>query len=141
MVDRKKTSRESNPLFEQLLNDRTRGLEELLRFEQDLIDAIPVPVFFQDAECYYLGANRAFASFLGVDLEKLPESDLYQLLCPGSEEMIRAIDLRLLTQGGMNLLKVPFRSQGIPNARSVIISLSSGEGMGELWVLPQLFLT
>lgn len=99
MVDRK-IVKDLNPLFEELLEDRTRRLEELLRFEQDLIDAIPIPVFFQDAECYYLGANSAFATFLGVDLESLPESDLYQLLSPAAEEKIRAIDLKILRQGG-----------------------------------------
>lgn len=46
MIDRN-VSKESDLLFEELLKDRTRRLEELLRFEQDLIDAIPVPVFFR----------------------------------------------------------------------------------------------
>ncbi len=133
MVDRK-TSKKSNPLFEELLKDRTKGLEELLRFEQDLIDAIPVPVFFQDAECYYLGANSAFASFLGVDLEKLPESDLYQLLCPGAEEKIRTIDLRLLTQGGYEsfegTVQIPGNSQCPVSYHKSVIRGGDGRVVG-----------
>ena len=111
MIDRN-VSKEADLLFEELLKDRTRRLEELLRFEQDLIDAIPVPVFFQDAECYYLGANRAFASFLGIDLEKLPESDLYKLLNPATEEKIRAIDRKVLCGGGYESFEGTVQASG-----------------------------
>ncbi|MBU1232376.1 MAG: response regulator [Proteobacteria bacterium] len=133
MADRN-TSKEPNHLFEELLKDRTRGLEELLRFEQDLIDAIPVPVFFQDAECYYLGANRAFAKFLGVDLEKLPESDLYQLLSPGAEDEIRAIDIKVLSQGGYEsfegIVQIPGNQECPVSYHKSVIKRSDGSVVG-----------
>jgi PAS domain S-box-containing protein len=42
-----------------------RSLAEQVRFLQHLIDTIPSPIFFKDANGVYLGCNQSLAEFLG----------------------------------------------------------------------------
>ena len=46
-------------------------LEESLFFHQQLIDAVPVPIFYKDTGGRYLGCNRAFEDLLGIDRHDL----------------------------------------------------------------------
>ncbi len=43
-----------------------------LRFQQRLLDAIPTPIFYQDGNGYFLGANRAFHALTRIPQEELP---------------------------------------------------------------------
>jgi PAS domain S-box-containing protein len=51
-------------------------------FEQVLLDALPMPVFFKDASLVYRGCNQAFASFVGVPREKIVDAGVHQLWPP-----------------------------------------------------------
>jgi PAS domain-containing protein len=44
----------------------TRELRTQLLFTQQLIEAMPNPVFYKDAKGHYLGCNRAFEEWIGV---------------------------------------------------------------------------
>jgi two-component system sensor histidine kinase/response regulator len=44
---------------------------EQLAFQQALLDTIPVPVFYKDAQGRYLGTNRAFEEVMGQDRESM----------------------------------------------------------------------
>ena len=64
--------------LENLVEKRTRLLNEQLEFQKQLLDAVPIPVFFTDAEGKILGANASFVSMfncVGEDIYgKLPEN-------------------------------------------------------------------
>lgn len=45
--------------------EKTRGLEQQAAFLATLLDTIPSPVFYKDADGVYLGCNRAFEEYLG----------------------------------------------------------------------------
>ena len=51
--------------LEKIVAERTRALLSQVRFQQNLIDSIPVPVYFKDNTLRYLGCNRSFAQSLG----------------------------------------------------------------------------
>jgi two-component system sensor histidine kinase/response regulator len=44
---------------------------EQLAFQQALLDTVPVPVFYKDAQGRYLGTNRAFEEVMGMDREAM----------------------------------------------------------------------
>ena len=54
----------------QIVDQQRRQTEEAsqnaLRFQQALMDAVPLPVFYKDARCVYLGGNKAFEQYLGL---------------------------------------------------------------------------
>jgi two-component system, sensor histidine kinase and response regulator len=47
------------------------ALKEQSAFQQLMIDALPVPIYFKDASGYYLGCNKAFEGFTGALKESL----------------------------------------------------------------------
>ncbi len=46
-------------------------MKKNLRFTESLLLAIPMPVFFKDAQGRYMGCNKAFEEFLGVNAQQL----------------------------------------------------------------------
>ncbi|MBX9635151.1 MAG: response regulator, partial [Magnetospirillum sp.] len=72
-----------------------KRIEEALRrelaFEQTLIDALPFPVFFKGCDGRYMGCNTKFTEALGLPMEKIVGSTLYEVMSPEkAEEYIRA---------------------------------------------------
>ena len=100
MSNLKKMSPQYRTLFEDLLVEQTMTLEDCLVFEQELFDALPIPVFFNDADGYYLGANLALADFLGVEREKIVELGVYHFMAPGHAAEYQQKDAELLARGG-----------------------------------------
>ena len=49
----------------------TERLNQQLRFTQEIINAIPTPVFYKDRVGHYIGCNRAFEIFFGVTQHEL----------------------------------------------------------------------
>jgi PAS domain S-box-containing protein len=67
------------------------ALKEQSAFQQLMIDAIPVPMYFKDATGYYLGCNKAFEIFAGTAKETLIG---YTTASPGySDNASRVLDL------------------------------------------------
>jgi len=52
--------------LEERVVQRTAELSQQLHFMQQLIEAIPGPVFYKDAQLRYLGCNSAFEAFTGL---------------------------------------------------------------------------
>lgn len=57
-----------NVFSEKILLDR---LDQHLRFTQEIINAIPTPVFYKDRVGHYIGCNRAFEQFFGLKQHEL----------------------------------------------------------------------
>lgn len=98
--DVKKVSPRFSSLFEEILVKKSAKFENCHVFEQELFDAIPVPVFLNDADGYYLGGNRALADFLGVEREKILEQGVYHILAPERVAIFQQQDAELLSKGG-----------------------------------------
>jgi PAS domain S-box-containing protein len=50
-----------------------------LQFLQLLLDTIPNPIFFKDAQGAYLGCNKAFEDYLGVSRQEIVGKSVYDL--------------------------------------------------------------
>jgi PAS domain S-box-containing protein len=64
-----------------VLDRRGEGAPGQLHVAQELIEALPIPVFFKDRDGRYLGVNRAWEEFFGVtrqDMLGARVHDLYQ---------------------------------------------------------------
>jgi diguanylate cyclase (GGDEF)-like protein/PAS domain S-box-containing protein len=51
--------------------ERTSELSQQLHFLQQLIEAIPGPVYYKDADSHYLGCNSAYEAFTGRSLSEI----------------------------------------------------------------------
>jgi len=87
------------------------GLREQLAFIQQLIEAIPQPIFFKDAEGHYLGVNKAWERFFGIVREKFVGKTVFELY-PDDPQLARrhhARDVELFASPGSQSYEAAIR--------------------------------
>ena len=94
----------SKPANAQLseLQRAKQALEDKLHFIEQLIEAIPCPVFYKDANGRYLGCNRAYAKLAGTRRGELIGENGLRCLAQDSADKIQAIDEQLLNSPGIH---------------------------------------
>src|SRR6202008_5012579 len=60
----------------------TRDLRAQLSFPQQLIEAIPNPVFYKDTEGRYLGCNAAFEDYTALPRSKIIGKTVFDVASP-----------------------------------------------------------
>ncbi len=85
----------------------TRELRAQLSFTQQLIEAMPNPVFFKDRDGRYLGCNRAFEEFVGTPRAGLIGHTVTDVASPELAERSRAADKALLSEPGAQAYEAP----------------------------------
>ncbi|HUF82267.1 MAG TPA: CHASE domain-containing protein, partial [Burkholderiales bacterium] len=63
-------------------------LREQLVFIQELIETVPQPIFFKDAEGRYLGVNKAWEGFFGIPRERFIGKSVFELY-PHDQDLAR----------------------------------------------------
>lgn len=46
-------------------------LEHALRFQQELLDRIPIPIFYKNEKRVYQGCNKSYEAFMGLERERI----------------------------------------------------------------------
>ena len=91
--------REHSNSLEKLVAERTLALVNQVRFQQNLIDSIPVPVYFKDNTLRYLGCNKAFERSLGFTREDIVGRTEHEITEQDQAWIHAQQDLRLLKTG------------------------------------------
>jgi len=90
-------------LLEREVAARTRSLDEQLYLLQTLLDAIPVPVYYKDTQCTYLGCNRAFEMVAHRDRQSIIGKQTADIHPPKVAQILEEKDQELLRQGGVQI--------------------------------------
>lgn len=69
-------------------------------FLQALLDAIPAPIFYKDAAGVYLGVNRAFESYRGVERSQLVGRSVFEIYPAELATVFFDADRELMDRGG-----------------------------------------
>ncbi len=87
------------------------GLREQLEFIQQLIEAVPQPIFFKDAAGRYLGMNRAWERFFGIPREQFVGKSVFELYPddPGLAQRHHAKDSELFASPGSQSYEAAIR--------------------------------
>ncbi|WP_305064797.1 PAS domain-containing sensor histidine kinase [Methanococcoides sp.] len=110
-------------------NDITRQKEaekvkkQQVHFMQELIDAIPVPIFYKDKDGIYLGCNDTFAEFTGIPKEDMIGKGVYELYEKDIAEKYNKMNTELIEKGGTQTYEYYLRSVSGQN-RAVIFNNS-----------------
>lgn len=92
--------------FAEDITDRERldsRLREHLSFLEQLLDAMPAPIFFKDTEGRYLGANAAFEQYLGKPRAEIVGRTVFELSPGALAYTYHRADCELLASGGSQI--------------------------------------
>jgi diguanylate cyclase (GGDEF)-like protein/PAS domain S-box-containing protein len=76
------------------------ALTEQLSFVEQLLGAIPSPIFFKDTNGTYMGVNKAFEEFYGTTSAAIVGKTVYDISPPELAEVYDKADRSLLESGG-----------------------------------------
>jgi PAS domain S-box-containing protein len=86
-------------------------LNEQLHFLQQLLDTIPLPVFFKDTKGAYLGCNTAFEELCGVPRECVVGRTIGDLVPPDLADIYRDADAALFRTPGVQIYEAGFQGK------------------------------
>lgn len=83
--------------------EREDALREQLHFLNVLINAIPSPIFYKDADGFYLGCNKAFGEFIGKSESEIVGMTVYDLAPRALAEVYAESDRSLFMHPGLQV--------------------------------------
>jgi len=92
---------EAKATLENKVLERTADLDEAMRFLDAIIDHLPNPAFYKDAELRFLGVNRAYEQAFGVRREEMIGKTVLEVghLDPSERRRYQDEQLALLASG------------------------------------------
>ncbi len=91
------------------ITERKRAETEInnqLHFLQQLLDSIPIPVYYKDTGGVYLGCNAAFETLLGMPRSDIVGKKVYDVLGKERADLHHEADLALLRHPGVQVYEV-----------------------------------
>lgn len=86
------------------------ALTENLNFVEQLLTAIPTPVFFKDSDGCYIGVNKAFEDFYGTTSEAMIGKTVFDIAPAHLAEVYDKADRELLASGGKQTYEARVKS-------------------------------
>jgi PAS domain S-box-containing protein len=83
-----------------------RKRDEQLHFLQQLLDSIPIPVYYKDLDGFYLGCNTAFETLMCIPRSDIVGKTAFELLPKERAEIHHEADLALLRHHGVQIYEV-----------------------------------
>ena len=103
-------------------NRAEKRLQEQLKFLEVLIETIPNPIFYKDKSGKYLGCNKAYAQFIGVEKEKIIGKTSYTFFTNFVASQNTKRDQELLNSLKNDIYETTLYSKDGKFAKQVIIS-------------------
>ncbi|MDA8442359.1 MAG: EAL domain-containing protein [Peptococcaceae bacterium] len=108
-------------------------------FVETIIDTIPNPIFYKDADGIYVGCNQAFAAFHGLNKADIIGKSVFELAPMDLAEQYNAADLELLNNPGVQVYETLVRAAD-GSVKSIVfnkatIQMSDGSVKGLVGVM------
>ncbi len=98
-----------------VVTERKKAEEKLRRqaeFISHLINSMPYPVYYKDADGKYLGCNQAFREYLGVGDREVIGKTVFEVAPPGLAEIYHKADQELFANPGIQVYESVARTAG-----------------------------
>lgn len=82
------------------LREREKSLNAQVYFQQQLMDSIPIPVYYKDAVGRYLGCNRAFERIIGMPRKNIVGKTVHEVASKDRAGRHHEADLDLIRHPG-----------------------------------------
>jgi len=89
--------------FEDLteLKQASEYLQEQWFFLQEIIDSIPLPLYYKDLDGGYLGCNKAFEEFVEMPRREILNKDVFEIMPKETADLLICMDGELLRSPGV----------------------------------------
>ncbi|WP_286240863.1 GGDEF domain-containing protein [Neptuniibacter halophilus] len=77
-----------------------------------VIDALPFPIYYKDLNFRYLGCNRAYEEYVGLQREQIIGKDVFELFDKIPASIFHASDQELLANPGTQIYETPVHRAG-----------------------------
>lgn len=117
-----------------------RMLRESHAFLQNILNALPTPVFFKDTEGRYQLVNSAFENMLGLSAEQVLGKNVFEISPQGYAEKYHQMDAALLNSRGPAIQQYEYQVASAGSIRDVMFNKESmfnedGELLGLVGVI------
>ncbi|MDP1733568.1 MAG: PAS domain S-box protein [Sulfuritalea sp.] len=102
--------RQSHDEMEQRVAERTAEVSQQLHFMEQLIEAIPGPVFYKDREGRHLGCNQRFADFLGKPRSEVIGTTIHDIAPADLADRAWTVDEELFNNPGSRVYEAQVQS-------------------------------
>ena len=85
-----------------------KALRSQLHFLQQLLDALPLPVYYKDCQGVYLGCNEAFGEFIGLSKEQIVGKTVHGVFLQDLADIYDQADEALFRQTGTQVYEALF---------------------------------
>ncbi|MBU0946219.1 MAG: PAS domain-containing protein [Proteobacteria bacterium] len=99
----------------------------VVSFQQQLLDTIPIPIFYKNAEFSYMGCNKSFEKFLGMDRQEIIGKSVHDLAPPELAAVYQEKDLELINNPGVQHYESDVKSKQKDVKRQVIFHKATFE--------------
>jgi PAS domain S-box-containing protein len=103
LEDRSEELQKAYSKLEERVVERTAELSQQVHFMQQLIEAIPGPVYYKDAQLRYLGCNSAFEAFTGLPASQVIGKSPLDVYPKEWADQYIAADQKLLDEQGAQI--------------------------------------
>ena len=83
------------------LQEREQALRESMAFQDSLLNAMPIPVFYKDRNGRYVGFNKAYEAYFGATIDQLIGKTAFDISPQELAEIYHAKDAELFESGGV----------------------------------------
>ncbi|BBO82907.1 hypothetical protein DSCO28_34730 [Desulfosarcina ovata subsp. sediminis] len=84
--------------LEEQVRQRTENLSSQLLFHQNIINSIPIPIFYKDHHGRYQGCNTAFESIVGQDRESILGKTVTEIAFRLPADFVQDMDRRVIEE-------------------------------------------
>jgi len=99
-----------------------------LRFQQLLINSIPIPVFYKSEKGVYLDCNKSYEQFMGMELSMIVGRTVHEITPPELARIYQEQDVQLMAHPGVQIYECEVLSKTQPAKRHVVFHKATFEG-------------
>ncbi|CAG34977.1 PAS domain-containing protein [Desulfotalea psychrophila] len=92
-----------------------------LYFQQQLLDRIPVPIFYKDEECIYVGCNKSYEDFMDMPRKEIIGKSVYDIAPANLANIYHKKDSDLINKPGTQIYEFEVKSKTHASNRQVIL--------------------
>lgn len=102
-------------------------LANLLSFEQQLLDSIPVPIFIKNREYAYIGCNKSFEDFLGRGSQEIIGKTTFDIAPSKLARVYHEKDTELMNNPGVQIYEFEVKDKINNHNRQVVFHKATFE--------------